>query len=153
MQKSFFVDVRLRSKYASIFFRAQCISAYFQLRERYVLNLLSSFMTEIPIPIFLTIENPLKMKNVFYFMLKARFVLEIFTFLFWLFGYVEKRLDKKTTVNFKFYVITDWKTLITIHILPNITGSKGNQVIKFDQLIKYSVRNIFLQKLSRKWGS
>ena len=31
---------------------------------------------------FLTIENPLKiMKNAFYFMLKALFVLEIFTFL------------------------------------------------------------------------
>ena len=138
MQKSFFVDVRLRSKYASIFFRAQCISAYFQLRERYVLNLLSSFMTEIPIPIFLTIENPLKMKNVFYFMLKARFVLEIFTFLFWLFGLWRHRLDN---INYN------------IHILPNIARSKGNQAIKFDHLIKYSVRNIFLQKLSRKWGS
>ena len=27
--------------------------------------------------------------------------------------------------------------VITIHILPDITRSKGNQAIKFDQLIKY----------------
>ena len=35
------------------------------------------------------------MKHAFYFMLKSPFVLEIFTFLSWLFGYAEKRLDKK----------------------------------------------------------
>ena len=37
-------------------------------------------------------------------MLKAIFVLEIFTFMscfFGFFGYVEKRLDKKAMVNFK----------------------------------------------------
>ena len=49
---------------------------------------------------FLTIDSPLEiMKNVFYFMLKAVFVLEIVTFLSWLFGYVEKRLDEKAMVN------------------------------------------------------
>ena len=47
-------------------------------------------------------------KNAFYFMLKALFVFEIFTFLSWLFGYVEKRLDKKVMVNFKIYDFTDW---------------------------------------------
>ena len=26
---------------------------------------------------------------------------------------------------------------ITIHILPNISGSKGNQTMKFDQVIEY----------------
>ena len=46
------------------------------------------------------------MKNAFYFMLKALFVLEIFT----LFGYAEKRLDKKDDVNFKIYDVTDWAT-------------------------------------------
>ena len=46
------------------------------------------------------------MKNAFYFMLKALFVLEIFT----LFGYVEKRLDNKADVNFKIYDVTDWAT-------------------------------------------
>ena len=50
-------------------------------------------------------KNPLKkMKNAFCFMLKAHFVIEIFKFLSWHFGYVEKWLDKKA----KIYDITDW---------------------------------------------
>ena len=39
---------------------------------------------------------------------------------------------------------------IAIHILPNISQSKGNQTIEFGQLIEYNKRNIFLQKLCRK---
>ena len=50
------------------------------------------------------------MKNIFYFMLKDLSVLEILKFLFWLFVYVEKRLDKKAKVNFKIYGGTDWTT-------------------------------------------
>ena len=58
---------------------------------------------------FLTTERPLKMmKNTFHFMLKALFVLQIFTFLSRLFSYVEKRLDKKAMVDFKIYDVTDW---------------------------------------------
>ena len=41
-------------------------------------------------------------------MLKALFVLEIFTFLFRLFGYVEIGLDKKTKVDIKIYGVADW---------------------------------------------
>ena len=41
--------------------------------------------------------------------------------------------------------------MITIHILPDISRSKGNQTMKLDQLIKYNKKNIFLQKLCRKW--
>ena len=47
------------------------------------------------------------MKNAFHFMLKALFVLGIFTFLSGVFGYVEKRLDKKAMVNYKIYDVTD----------------------------------------------
>ena len=36
---------------------------------------------------------------------------------------------------------------IAIHILPNISQSKGNQTMKFGQLIQYNKRNIFFQKL------
>ena len=50
------------------------------------------------------------MKNAFYFMLKALLIFEILTFTSWLFGYVEKRLDKKAMVNFKVYDVTDWTT-------------------------------------------
>ena len=35
-------------------------------------------------------ETPLKMKNAFYFILKALFVLKTFKFLSWLFSHVEK---------------------------------------------------------------
>ena len=41
---------------------------------------------------------------------------------------------------------------IAIHILPNISQSKGNQTMKFDQLIEYNKINIFPQKLCRKFG-
>ena len=39
---------------------------------------------------------------------------------------------------------------IAIPILPNISQSKDNQKMKFSQLIEYSKRNIFLQKLCGK---
>ena len=39
---------------------------------------------------------------------------------------------------------------IAIHLLPNISQSRGNQTMKFGQLIEYNNRNIFLQKLCVK---
>ena len=33
---------------------------------------------------------------------------------------------------------------IAIHILPNISRTKGNQAMKFGQLIEYNMRNIFI---------
>ena len=44
------------------------------------------------------------------------------------------------------------KQIITIHILPNISRSKGNQTIKFDKLIQYKMRNILLKKSYIKCG-
>ena len=56
-------------------------------------------------------ENILKMmKNAFYFMLNTPFILEIYTVLAWIFGYVEKRLHKEAMVNFKIVDVTDWAT-------------------------------------------
>ena len=37
-----------------------------------------------------------------------------------------------------------------IHVLPNMAQSKDNQIMKFSQLMEYNMRNIFLQKSSRK---
>ena len=37
-----------------------------------------------------------------------------------------------------------------IRILPNILRSKGNQAMKFGQLIEYNKINIFLEKLCGK---
>ena len=44
---------------------------------------------------------------------------------------------------------TGWQ-IIAIHILPNISRSKDNQIIKFCQLIEYNVRNIFVKKSCTK---
>ena len=44
------------------------------------------------------------------------------------------------------------KQTIAIHILPNISKSKGNRTIKFGQLIEYNIRNIFLEKSGIKCG-
>ena len=41
---------------------------------------------------------------------------------------------------------------IAVHILPNISQSKGNQTMKFGKLIEHYKRNIFLQILCGKWG-
>ena len=54
----------------------------------------------------LTTESPLKMKIA----LKSLFVLKIFKFLSWLFGYAERELDLKNKVNFKIYDIITWET-------------------------------------------
>ena len=62
------------------------------------------------------------MKNGFYFMLKALFVLE------------------------------DEQQIFTVHRLPNISVSKGNQTRTFGQLIEYNMRNIFLEKSYTKCG-
>ena len=88
------------------------------------------------------------MKNVFYFTLKALFVLKILKFLPWLFGHVEKRLDRKDTVNFKIYDIKIWLTnnCNKIHTLTKISRSKGNQIMKFGQLTECNMRNIFFEK-------
>ena len=66
-------------------------------------------------------------------MSKALFVLEIFTFLCWLFSYVEKRFDKKVGLIPKFITSQTGQQIITIHILPNISRSKGNQTMKLSQ--------------------
>ena len=38
------------------------------------------------------------------------------------------------------------KQTIAVHILLNVSKSKDNETMKFDQLIKYNMRNIFLEK-------
>ena len=49
----------------------------------------------------------------------------------------------------KFITSQPGKQTIAIHILPNISRSKGNQARKFDQLIKYNMRNVFLDNQTR----
>ena len=55
-------------------------------------------------------------------------------------------------VNSKFMTSQAGLQTITLHILPSISRSKGNQAMKFGQFIECNKRNIFLQKTWRKWG-
>ena len=91
------------------------------------------------------------MKNAFYLILKALFVLKIFKFLsrptFW--SCRSNGLIRKTRLNSKFMTSQPGLQTIVIHTLPNISESNGNQTMKFGKLIEYN-RNIFLQKLCRK---
>ena len=91
-------------------------------------------------------DNPSKMmKNVFYFILKALFILKILNFCLDILGMQKKRLDQKDKVNFEIYDVAAWLTKnYNTHML-NISRIKDNQMMKFGQLIKHPKRNIFLK--------
>ena len=91
------------------------------------------------------------MGDAFYFILKALFILEIFQFFvttFW--SCRENGLIRKVRSTSKFMASQPGLQTIAIHMLLNISQSKGNQTMKFGQLIEYNKRNILLQKLWRK---
>ena len=91
------------------------------------------------------------MGNAFYFILKALFILEIFQFFvmtFW--SCRENGLIRMVRLTSKFMTSQPGLQTIAIHILLNISQSKGNQKMTFGQLIEYNKRNIRLQKLWRK---
>ena len=68
------------------------------------------------------------MKNAFYLVLKALSILEIFKFLSRLFGHVGiAAWLEKDKVNFEIMMSQPGFQTIAIHILPNISESKGNQ--------------------------
>ena len=99
-----------------------------------------------------TTESSLKiMKNAFYFISKAFFVLEIFTYLSWLL--VIQRNSLIRTLIPELMTSHAVQKLIAIHILSNISRIQCNQAMKFGELIENNVRNIFLKKLCRKWGT
>ena len=57
---------------------------------------------------------------------------------------------KKNSLISEFMTSQPGQQTIVIHILPNISRNKGNQTIKFGQLIECNMRNIFLEKLYAK---
>ena len=63
-----------------------------------------------------------------------------------------KSLIRKLRLTSKFMTSQPGLHTIPIHILTNISQSKYNQTMKLGQLIEYNKKNIFLQKLWRKWG-
>ena len=88
------------------------------------------------------------MKNVFYLRLFS--LLRYLHFCLDIYMYVKKGLIRRLRVIPKFITLQTVERIITIHILPNISKSKGNQAMEFVQLIEYNVRNIFLQKSGKK---
>ena len=85
------------------------------------------------------------------FHIKSSFGSQIFSFLFWLFGHAEKWLNHKNKVNFKIKS-QPGKQKIAMHLLPNISRSKGNQTVKLGQLIEYTWKTFFLEKSYTKYG-
>ena len=58
----------------------------------------------------------------------------------------QNSLIKKIRLTSQFLTSRPGEQTIVIHMLRNISRSKGNQTIKFGQLIECSIRNIFLKK-------
>ena len=105
--------------------------------------------------LFLAIESPLKiMKNVF-FLIFNKFKLKVFVVFHLSFCpdfllIYKNGLIRKLWLVSKFVKSQAGQQMITIHILPNISRSKGSQAMKFGHLTKYSMRNILLQESCRK---
>ena len=59
---------------------------------------------------------------------------------------------RKIRIISKFMTSQPGKQTIAMHILPNMSRSKSNQIMKFSQLIVCSMRNIFLEKSYTKCG-
>ena len=76
--------------------------------------------------------------------------ISVFATIFW--SCRKNGLIKKIRLTSKFMTSKSGLQTIAIHILPNISQSKGNQTMKLCQLIEYNNRNIFLQKFCGNWG-
>ena len=71
--------------------------------------------------------------------------LHFYLYLPWLFGHVEKRLDKKVKINFKIYDVTDWTTNnYNTHIAKYLENWK--QLNSEIWLVNRIHKNIFLEK-------
>ena len=78
-------------------------------------------------------------KKLFLFLRYLSFCLD-FLFMY------QNSLIKKIRLTSNFLTSQPREQTIVIYILPNISRSKGNQTMKFGQLIEYNMRNIFLEK-------
>ena len=54
--------------------------------------------------------------------------------------------------NFELNDVINWETKITKHVCHNISRIKGNQAMKYGQLLDYNMRNIFLETSKTKCG-
>ena len=58
----------------------------------------------------------------------------------------------KNSLISKFMTSRSGYQTISIHILSDISRSKGNQTMEFGQLTDYDIRNIFLENWYTKFG-
>ena len=76
-------------------------------------------------------ESPLKMmKNVFYFIWRAFFVLERFKYLSWLFSHIKNGLIRRISLISKFMTLQPGQQKNKLHILPSISQWLDKQTIK-----------------------
>ena len=72
----------------------------------------------------------------------------VFVMTFW--SYRKNGLIRKIRLTAKFMMSQPGLQTIAIHILTNISRSKGNQAMKLGHLTQCHKRNNFLQKLCQK---
>ena len=63
----------------------------------------------------------------------------------------QNRLIKKIRLISNYLTSQPGQQTIVMHVLGNISRNKGNQTMKFDQLIKCNMRSIFHEKSYAKW--
>ena len=111
-----------------------------QIEQFYILTLKAYFQVRYN---FWQLKTRYQMtKNNFFFHLKSSFRSHnIYTFVwnFW--------TGRKIKLISKFMASQLGKQIIAIHIFPSSSRSKGNQTIKFGQLIEYNMTNIFSWKI------
>ena len=89
----------------------------------------------------------------FLFQLKSSFCSQdiyVFVTTFW--SYRRNGLIRKIRLTSKLMTSQTRLQTISIHVMHKTSQNKGNQTMKFGQLIEYNKIEIFLQKLCRKWG-
>ena len=97
-------------------------------------------------------ESPLKMmKNAFFHLTSLFRSQDIHVFIMTFWTCRKNGLIRKIRLISEFMMSQPGQQTIAIHILPNISWSKSNLKMKLGQLIDFNKRNIFLQKLCRKW--
>ena len=96
------------------------------------------------------IESPLKWWNCFLFHVKLFLLLKDLSFCPDTLAMKENGLTRDLRLISEFMTPQTRQQTITIHILLIISRSKGNQTMKFGQLIEYKMKNIFLLTILQK---
>ena len=91
------------------------------------------------------------MKNAFFHLTSLFRSQDIHVFIMTFWTCRKNGLIRKIRLISEFMMSQPGQQTIAIHILPNISWSKSNLKMKLGQLIDFNKRNIFLQKLCRKW--